>query len=100
MQGRDRIEQTGSSETQAHAAVREDELEFARIQLDVDRHRAQASMPAGERVCLRVAREELSEISYRSKIRLALPLRTLSRTPSGSASTRARQPIGSPIVCG
>ena len=36
----------------------------------------------------------------KSNMRSEFRPRTRSRTPSGSRSTRARQPIGSPMVCG
>jgi len=48
LQPRNRFEQIGGRETQARAAVLQDEFGFAWMRLGVDRRRAQAGVPAAE----------------------------------------------------
>ena len=93
---RHRVVEIGAGETQARAAVLQDEFEFARMQLGVDRHRAQARVPAGEhqldvlRAILHHQRDALAEHGA-AALHEAIAMRQPLRQPGRQARDARRQ---------
>ena len=86
VQRRHRVVQLGGGEAQARAAVLQDEFEFARMQLGVDRHRAQARVPAGEQQL-----DVLRAVLHHQRDAVVRGKRGAMREPGSQRATRARR---------